>query len=214
MNARTDTLAAQALQQLLGDTDGDGMPVILARRFDPQIPSTCNISDYGFEGLRPVDKNGKKAWEVYHDFVLVIDGETGNCRIPDTERNRKRLERLCKVERETVTRIAIDPATNLQVTHEEVRDITPTYQLLEQNIAQSTLVDSVAQRVMDMMKGMGFNAPNIVSTPSPDLTPPAPAKPIPPRPKNTPRRVLRRAAAQEMSLIVKDEPPAHAPGQE
>ncbi len=147
-----DTLATEVLQQLVGDPDDNGMPVILARRFDPQIrpDQTVNIDDPGFEGLRAVHRNGKLTWEPDHDFKLIIDGRTGHCRIPDTPRNRKRLERLEKPTTDTVKRIVLGENGK---THETEETVTtpPTYQRIERNLAQSALVDHVAQRVLELM---------------------------------------------------------------
>ena len=83
---KKDNLTREVLEQLIGDPNDDGMPVILAKRLDPQIPTTNNLRDYGFEGLSRVERGGSIQWEPNKNFVLIIEGDTGNCRIPDTER--------------------------------------------------------------------------------------------------------------------------------
>ncbi len=150
INKEKHNLTREVLEQLLGETGGDGMPVVLAKRIDPQIPTTNTLTDYGFEGLRKVEKGGKIAWEVDRNFVLYIDGETGNCRIPETENNRKRLKRLSKGGSEKVKRITMNDDGVLKEVEEEV-EIPPTYKMMEQNLAASTLVNTVAQQVMNMM---------------------------------------------------------------
>lgn len=148
---RKDNLTREVLEQLIGDPNDDGMPVILAKRFDPQIPTTNNLRDYGFEGLTRVERSGVIQWEPNQNFVLTIEGDTGNCRIPDTEFNRKRLKRLSVSKTEKVKRIIMDDDGQTK----EVDDVVPvpaTYKMMEQTLAQSTLVDSVAKRVMEMMQ--------------------------------------------------------------
>jgi hypothetical protein len=146
-----DNLTREVLEQLIGDPNDDGMPVILAKRFDPQIPTTNNLRDYGFEGLSRTERAGVVQWEPNLNFVLTIDGETGNCRIPDTEFNRKRLKRLSIQRMEKVKRIIMDEDGQTK----EVDDTIPvpaTYKMMEQSLAQSTLVDAIAKRVMEMMQ--------------------------------------------------------------
>jgi hypothetical protein len=152
INKERSNLTREVLEQLLGETGGDGMPVILAKRQDPQIPTTGTLTDYGFEGLTRIDRGGKVQWEPNHNFVLYIDGETGNCRIPDTENNRKRLKRLSQGGQETVTRLVLDE-DGQTTKQDEVIPIPPTYKMMEQNLATSTLINTVAQQVMNMMKG-------------------------------------------------------------
>jgi hypothetical protein len=118
---------------------------------DPQIPTTNTLTDYGFEGLSRAERGGKTLWEPSRNFVLYIDGETGNCRIPDTENNRKRLERLSKGGKETVKRIVLDDNGQTQTKTEEI-ETPPTYKMMEQNLATSTLVNTVAMQVMALMR--------------------------------------------------------------
>lgn len=149
-----DNLTREVLEQLIGDPNDDGMPVILAKRFDPQIPTTNNLRDYGFEGLSRTERAGVVQWEPNQNFVLTIDGETGNCRIPDTEFNRKRLKRLSIQRMEKVKRIIMDEDGQTK----EVDDTIPvpaTYKMMEQSLAQSTLVDAIAKRVMEMTQSSG-----------------------------------------------------------
>ncbi len=154
-----DALTKEVLEQLIGDPNDDGMPVILAKRIDPQIPCTSNLRDYGFEGLKQVERFGKTEWEPHGNFVLVIDGETGNCRIPNTEKNRFRLERLSKVTTETVKRRTLDTSTNEWTEIDEEVSSLPTYRRMEENLAQSSLVEAVAAKVMEMMGGSKNEAP-------------------------------------------------------
>lgn len=151
-NIEKSNLTREVLEQLLGETGGDGMPVILAKRMDPQIPTTNTLTDYGFEGLARVDKAGKTAWEPSRNFVLYIDGETGNCRIPDTENNRKRLKRLSIGGKETIKHLSLND-DGKPVAREEVIEVPPTYKMMEQNLATSTLINTVAMQVMNLMKG-------------------------------------------------------------
>lgn len=153
MRKNQQTLEKEVLQQLIGEESDDGMPVILAKRLDPSIPNTCNLRDYGFEGLtdKGVDLNGKTLWEPNRNFVLVIDGETGNCRIPDTKNNRARLKRLSAIERRPVTRVVLNEATGKTETIEESEIVPPTYTMMEQNLAQSSMVAAIAERVYAMM---------------------------------------------------------------
>lgn len=146
-----DVLTKEVLEQLIGDPNDDGIPVILAKRLDPQIPCTCDLRDYGFEGLRQVERFGKTEWEPHGNFVLIIDGETGNCRIPDTPQNRVRLERLSKVTTEVVKRKILDTATNEWTETDEAVTSLPTYRRMEENLAQSSLVEAVAAKVVEMM---------------------------------------------------------------
>lgn len=148
---KKDNLTREVLEQLIGDPLDDGMPVILAKRLDPQIPSTSNLRDYGFEGLTRMERNGVIEWVPSRDFVLTIEGDTGSCRIPDTEFNRKRLKRLSIAKTEKIMRVIM----NDNGQPEEVPDtipVPPTYKMMEQSLAQSALVDSVAKRVVEMMK--------------------------------------------------------------
>ena len=147
------TLEKEVLQQLIGEESDDGMPVILAKRIDPSIPNTCNLRDYGFEGLieKGTDINGKLVWEPHRNFVLIIDGESGNCRIPDTKNNRERLKRLSKVEKRPITRVVLNEATGKTESVEESEIVPATYTLMEQNLAQSSMVDVIAKRVYEMM---------------------------------------------------------------
>lgn len=148
---RKDNLTREVLEQLIGDPLDDGMPVILAKRLDPQIPTTNTLRDYGFEGLSREDRDGVVQWVPNRQFVLSIEGDTGSCRIPDTENNRKRLKRLSITKTEKVKRIVI----NDEGQPAEVEDTVPvpaTYKMMEQSLAQSALVDSVAKRVVEMMK--------------------------------------------------------------
>lgn len=147
---KRDNLTREVLEQLIGDPNEDGMPVILAKRLDPQIPTTNNLRDYGFEGLSRAERNGSIQWEPNRNFVLIIEGETGNCRIPDTENNRKRLKRLSITRTEKIKKIVMDDEGQTKEIEETV-PVTPTYKMMEQTLAQSTLVDSVAKRVMEMM---------------------------------------------------------------
>lgn len=149
-NKEKHNLTREVLEQLLGETGGDGMPVILAKRLDPQIPTTNTLTDYGFEGLKKVEKGGKVSWEVDRNFVLYIDGETGNCRIPETEKNRQRLKRLSKGGTEKVKRLTLNEDGVIKEVEEEV-EIAPTYKMMEQNLAASTLIQTVATQVMNMM---------------------------------------------------------------
>lgn len=149
-NKNKDNLTREVLEQLIGDSQEDGMPVILAKRIDPQIPATNVLRDYGFEGLTQVSRAGATIWEPNRSFVLIIDGETGNCRVPDTEFNRKRLKRLSIVRTEKVKKITFNDEGQT-IEGEETVPVTPTYKMMEQTLAQSTLVDSVAKRVMEMM---------------------------------------------------------------
>lgn len=152
-----DNLTREVLEQLIGDPLDDGMPVILARRIDPQIPTTTVLRDYGFEGLSRVERSGVVQWEPSRSFVLVIDGDSGNCRIPDTEFNRKRLKRLGQSKTEKIKRIIIDDKGQ-PVEVDDTQTIQPTYVMMEQTLAQSTLVDSVAKRVMEMMNALTAQA--------------------------------------------------------
>lgn len=149
-NKNKDNLTREVLEQLIGDSQEDGMPVILAKRLDPQIPATVPLRDYGFEGLTRLDRGGATVWEPNRSFVLVIDGETGNCRVPDTENNRKRLKRLSIVRSERIKKVTLND-DGQPVEHEETVPVPATYKMMEQTLAQSTLVDSVAKRVMEMM---------------------------------------------------------------
>lgn len=151
VNKENKSLTRDVLEQLLGET-GDGMPVILAKRLDPQIPTTNTITDYGFEGLSKVSKGGKSIWEPNRNFVLYVDGETGNCRIPNTPNNKKRLQRLSKIDKEKIKRIIIDDEGQ-PITREEEIEIPPTYKMLEADLAASTLINTVAAQVMNLMKG-------------------------------------------------------------
>lgn len=148
--AKKDNLTREVLEQLIGDAQDDGMPVILAKRLDPQMPTTTTLRDYGFEGLSQVDRNGTTQWEVNRNFVLYIDGETGDCRIPETENNRKRLKRLSVQKTERIKRVIMDDDGQTKEIEETV-NVPPTYKMMEQSLAQSTLVDSVAKRVLEMM---------------------------------------------------------------
>ncbi len=151
---RKDNLTREVLEQLIGDPEDDGMPVILAKRIDSQIPTTNNLRDYGFEGLSRTERAGAIHWEPNQSFVLTIEGDTGNCRIPDTEFNRKRLKRLSIQKTEKIKRIIMDDEGQTK----EVEDTIPvpaTYKMMEQTLAQSTLVDSVAKRVVEMMQAAG-----------------------------------------------------------
>lgn len=145
-----DSLTREVLEQLIGDPLDDGMPVILAKRLDPQIPTTTVLRDYGFEGLSRMDRGGATVWEPNRSYVLMIDGETGNCRVPDTEFNRKRLKRLSIVRHEKVKKITLSD-DGQPIEGEETIPVPATYKMMEQSLAQSTLVDSVAKRVMEMM---------------------------------------------------------------
>lgn len=151
-NKEKSNLTREVLEQLLGETGSDGMPVILAKRIDPQIPTTNTLTDYGFEGLAKQEKGGKIGWEPHRNFVLYIDGETGNCRIPDTPKNRQRLKRLSQGGIEKVKRLTLNDDGQITEVEDEV-EIPPTYKMLEQNLAASTLVNTVAMQVMNLMKG-------------------------------------------------------------
>lgn len=152
-----DNLTREVLEQLIGDPLDDGMPVILAKRLDPQIPTTSNLRDYGFEGLTRLDREGGVQWEPSRNFVLTIDGDTGDCRIPETEFNRKRLKRL-SVPRTEKAKVIIVNDDGKSVESEQNIQVPATYMMMEQSLAKSALVDSVAKRVMEMMKGEGKEA--------------------------------------------------------
>lgn len=153
-----DNLTREVLEQLIGDPMDDGMPVILAKRIDRQIPTTNNLRDYGFEGLSRVERGGAIQWEPNRNFVLTIEGDTGACRIPDTDFNRKRLKRLTVTKSEKVKRISQGEDGQIIETEDTV-PVPPTYMMMEQSLAKSTLVDSVAKRVMELMKGVTGDAP-------------------------------------------------------
>jgi hypothetical protein len=114
------------------------IPVIYAKR-NLDMVHKYNLKDKSFEGLRRVARNGKVIYEVDENYSgLVIDGETGYCKIHDTENNRKRFERCSRPQKRTVMVNQLDPDTgeNKVVPTEIIEK--PMYERIDQSIIQRT----------------------------------------------------------------------------
>lgn len=146
-------------EDMLKPQSEEAFPCIYAKRIDRSLrPKRPAIHDKSFEGLKRVIRNGRVEFDVYQDFCLIIDGETGHCKVPDTPYNRKRLEEL------STTRKGTDYIRKRNWDYHDERDpraweehpveveVPPLYELLDKTIIQKSAEDALAETVMNKIQ--------------------------------------------------------------
>ena len=140
-----DTMANQVVERLFSNKRPGDIPYILCRRPVPRKLS-YKLHDSSWEGLSRVTRNGKSGFEIDRNFNLVIN-EDGTCLIPDTEFNRKRLALLSKPRKTMAKRRRLDFATMQEVEEDYEIIEPPTYERVDENIIEKSVVDRIADQV-------------------------------------------------------------------
>jgi hypothetical protein len=125
--------------------EGD-MPVILAK-FNGHVPEKYDIRQKHWQGLKPRMSNGRRIWDIIdNNFVLVIERESGHCRIPKTEKNMKMFKKVSQPKMETRSEHTTDDFGNL-ITKEIEVEVPGRFSRLEENVLQKALGDNLKERV-------------------------------------------------------------------
>lgn len=149
MSNPNSMIATQIAEKIFGKKQAGEIPTILCRRIMP-MPLTYNLKDYGWEGLRRIfGQDGQPSMEIYHDFILEIDGSDGTCSIPDTRVNRAQLDRMSKPTITMGTRIEWNAESGERVEVPTKITHPPMYEIIEQNMLSDDVVKDLADKVLE-----------------------------------------------------------------
>ena len=145
---RVKTMAKSDLVEDLFKPRKEGdVPYIYAKKRLP-MRHTYNLFEKDWDGLRKVQKNGKVTFEIDLNHNVVINGETGECRIPDTKNNRKRLERLCKPTKVMGTHREYQPDGTFKEIPKEI-EVPPAYTRLDENLLERKTLDVMESKLLE-----------------------------------------------------------------
>ena len=138
-------ISTRVMDRLFAPKREGDVPYILCRRNEP-IQHTYELHDYIWEGLTPVQRNGRTEFVIDHNFVLRI-GIDGYCLIPDTAFNRKILDRIAIPKTMKVKHRKLDPSTGDWIETEVVETEKPQYERVQENVVEDHAVDRIIEKI-------------------------------------------------------------------
>lgn len=154
----------EAMKEFLRPRRPGEMPFILAQRWlpYPNRDGNHNINDYEWEGLERQTRGNKAVWIPHKNFCLKVDGMTGYCKIPDTEFNRARLQKLSKPRTKEKIVARLNDDTGEVEQRRVVEETPPLYKRIDRNVLESgtedALYESVLARVKKDLKKSGYES--------------------------------------------------------
>lgn len=147
------------LERMIEPKDPNAIPYIYCRR-------NCNhpadrwghfwdheLTDYGWQGLRKIMKNGKVAFEMDDSFVLMISKD-GTCAIPNTEKNRERLKMMDSLPKVRSTKVSRDHL-NKEKRETIWIDQAPQYEEIDNSIVEGKTIDRLMEKIdLDKLSDM------------------------------------------------------------
>lgn len=139
------------------------VPKILCRKNFPH-DLTYPIHDGSWETMEIHMEGNRPVQVVTHNKGVWIN-TSGIAEIDDTPNNRKRLELITKGRTQVVRRIETDTVTQKEITTETEIWVTPSWEILEENILNDNFVEQVARRTLQLQAEQAANEAEIITEP-------------------------------------------------
>jgi len=147
------------------------IPYIYAKKILP-MEYTYNFYDKSWEGLRKVNRKGVITFEIDMNQAVEINGATGECKIPDTENNRKRLEKLSHARKSEGTHLVLQEDGVTMKEETIIVEAPPAFKRLDENVIEKSIMDELEAKMMERFRDRYDIIPKQHPTvEEPDLTP-------------------------------------------
>ncbi len=112
-----------------------------------------------FRGLKRVVRSGRVVFEEDPDWCLQVDGETGYCKIPDTEHNRNEFKRMSSPKQRKVIKTKVEwNAEGIQeaVQYEAFETDPPLFEMIEESAIEKNRMKSLEEQLQELAQKKGM----------------------------------------------------------